>query len=469
MTSDVAPDRRGGSLGLRLTVAFVGVALLSIALVTAAALIGTDRGLSTLTNQGRDSVSADVATSLASAYESGGGWAAADLTEALAFADSAGASLLVLDDDGDVLASTGGGMGPARGNGPGHGPGHGTEAADDLAVPVVVDGAAVGSFRLVFRSSPYSLARGIAWWWIVGAAGLALVVAVAAAFLVSTRVSRPLTQVAATARRFAAGDRSARTEVDAVGELGDVARALNEMADEVVAAERSRQRAASDVAHELRTPLASLQAGLEEIRDGLVDPDPEALSRLHDQTLRLSRIVQDLSELSAVERGSLHLQRQHLDLVALVREQVAAEKPRLRASDMMLHLEVPEQPIPVEGDPVRLGQVIVNLLSNAARYCRAGDTVTVQVASHGDEGVLTVTDTGPGIAPEELPRIFDRLWRGRAADRVGGSGIGLAVVRELVTAHGGRVEATSDGHHGTQIAVTLPLAATGLSARADLS
>lgn len=128
---------------------------------------------------------------------------------------------------------------------------------------------------------------------------------------------------------------------------------------------------------------------------------------------------------------------------------------------MGIHLEVPEQSIPVEGDPVRLGQVIGNLLSNAARYCRAGDTVTVSVAANGDEGLLTVTDTGPGIAADELPHVFDRLWRGQGADRVGGSGIGLAVVRELVTAHGGRVEATSDGRHGTQIAVTLPLATTG--------
>lgn len=459
MTADTGrgadiPKARG-SLGARLTLAFVGVALLTIALVTTAAFIGTGRGLSSLTTQDRESVSADVEASLVAAYTAAGGWQDADLTEAHSLASTSGASLLVLDAEGDAVAGVSGGAG----NGAGHGPGHGPEGGAHAAVPVVVDGAVVGSFSLVFRTSAYNLARGIAWWWIVGAAVLALAIAVGAAYLVTSRVSRPLTAVAATARRFASGDRTARTGVDAVGELGDVARALDEMADEVESAEQLRRRAASDIAHELRTPLTSLRAGLEEIRDGLLAPDPVVVSRLHDQTLRLGRIVDDLAALSAVEGGALRLQRHPVDLAQLARTQAAIEEPRIRASDMELRVDVPEGPVTVMGDADRLGQVVSNLLSNAARYCRAGDTVTVEVAAADAQAQLVVSDTGPGISEDDLPHVFDRLWRGRGADRVGGSGIGLAVVRELVTAHGGRVEAASDGRSGTRITVFLPLVA----------
>jgi two-component system sensor histidine kinase BaeS len=445
--------RLRGSLGARLTLTFVGVALLTIALVTTAAFIGTGRGLSSLTSQDRESVSAEVESSLAEAYRSAGGWEGADLTAALALASTAGASLQVFDAQGAAVMRSSG-----AGNGAGHGPGHGPEGETVSATPVVVDGAVVGSFRLAFRTSAYSLARGIAWWWIIGAAVLALAIAVGVAYLVTSRVSRPLTAVAATARRFAGGDRTARTGVDAVGELGDVARALDEMADEVASAEQLRRRAASDIAHELRTPLTSLQAGLEEIRDGLLEPDPVVISQLHDQTLRLGRIVEDLSALSAVEGGALRLQRRPVDLADLARNQAALEEPRIRASDMDLRIDMPEKPVTVMGDADRLGQVVSNLLSNAARYCRAGDTVTVGVAASDGQARLEVSDTGPGISPDDLPHVFDRLWRGQGADRVGGSGIGLAVVRELVTAHGGQVEATSDGRSGTCITVILPLA-----------
>jgi two-component system sensor histidine kinase BaeS len=461
VTGDSGAERQRrsrGSLGGRLTIAFVGVAVLTIALVTTAALIGTGRGLSSLTDQDREGTTAEVAASLTSAYRDAGGWETADVTDAVALATAAGATLFVFDADGELVANTGG-MGPAEGNGAGHGPGHGSEADQGVTTPLVVDGDVIGSYRMVFRTSAYSAARGIAWWWIAGAAAVALVIALGAAYLVTERVARPLTAVAATARRFAGGDRNARTGVEAVGELGDVAHAFDEMADEVAAAERARRRAASDVAHELRTPLTSLQAGLEEIRDGLVDPDPEVVSRLHDQTLRLGRIVEDLSALSAAEGGTLRLERRPVDLAQVARDQAAAEEPRLRASDVDLRIEAADRSVTVAGDPDRLGQVVGNLLSNAARYCRPGDAVTVAVTALGADAVLTVSDTGPGIDPQDLPHVFDRLWRGRGADRVGGSGIGLAVVRELVAAHGGTVEAASDGRTGTQITVTLPLAA----------
>ncbi len=324
--------------------------------------------------------------------------------------------------------------------------------------PVVVEGETIGTVRLLFGTSASSSARSVAWWWIALAAALALVLALVAGWWVTRRLARPLTSVAATARAFAGGDRTARTGGAGPGEIGDVARALDEMADEVVRSEQGRRQMASDVAHELRTPLAALQAGLEEVRDGLVDADAAVLAGLHDQSLRLARLVDDLAALSTAEAGgAVLLSPQVVDLAEVVRSETAAHEARLRAAEVAVVVRT-AGPVTVEADPDRLRQVVANLLSNAARYCRAGDQVEVRVATTGDAAVLTVADTGPGIPRDEIPHVFDRLWRGRAGGDVRGSGIGLAVVRELVTAHGGTVRAESDGRSGTTFRVELPVA-----------
>jgi two-component system sensor histidine kinase BaeS len=229
------------------------------------------------------------------------------------------------------------------------------------------------------------------------------------------------------------------------------------MADEVVRSERVRRSLTADVAHELRTPLAALQAGLEEVRDGLRPADPERLAALHDQTLRLGRVVQDLADLSAAESAVLSLHPADTDLAEIAREALAAQKPLL--ASVGLHVESDlDSVVPVYADPDRLHQAVSNLLGNAARYCRPRDRVTVCASQHDGRAVLTVADTGPGISASELPHIFDRLWRGRQARAVAGSGIGLAVVRELITAHGGTVTADSHPGAGTTITIGLPAA-----------
>jgi two-component system sensor histidine kinase BaeS len=437
-----APEVPIGPLGRRLRVAFVAVAVGSLFLVTVAALIGTDRGLATASANERMLVASRAASAAADAYRAAGGWEGADLGPATAVAAGAGAELAVVE-TGDVSHMGGSGRG------------HMGRGAT-VTAPVVVDGRDVGTVQLAFPTPAGSAARAVAWWWILAAAAGALGLALLAAHLVTRRVSRPLASVAATARTFATGDHGARTGISGVGEIGEVARALDDMAEEVVASEHARQRAAADVAHELRTPLAALQAGLEEARDGLVSASPELLAGLHDQSLRLGRIVSDLAALSAAESGTLQLRRQRLDLAELARQEVASQQPRMRAADLTVVADA-AGPVPVDGDPDRLRQVVDNLLSNSGRYCRPGDTVTVTVRALDRAAVLEVCDTGPGIAPEDLPHVFDRLWRGQEADRVGGSGIGLAVVQGLVTAHGGTVAAESDGRSGTTLRVELPL------------
>jgi two-component system sensor histidine kinase BaeS len=233
------------------------------------------------------------------------------------------------------------------------------------------------------------------------------------------------------------------------------------MADDVARAEQARRNLAADVAHELRTPLAALQAGLEELRDGLAEPGPQRLAGLHDQALRLGRIVGDLADLSAAESAALSLRLTDVDLAALVRAGLADREPELRAAGLTIGTDLGTGPVTVRADPVRLHQAIGNLLSNAARYCRPGDTVTVTTGIEGARAVLTISDTGPGIHPDDLPLVFDRLWRGRSSDGVSGSGIGLAVVRELVIAHGGTVRAESPPSGGASFVISLPRAGAG--------
>lgn len=323
---------------------------------------------------------------------------------------------------------------------------------------VVVDGLAVGVVGLVFETDAATTARDVAWRWIGVAAAGALLLALLVGLLVTRRIAQPLMAVADTALAFSAGDREARTGVSGPGEIGAVARSVDEMADTVARSESSQRRLASNVAHELRTPLAALQVGLEELRDGLVEPDPELLTGLHDQSLRLGRIVDDLAALSSAEATAFSLRWAELDLAELVASETTAQEPRLRAAGLAVAVEL-SGPVRVQGDADRLRQVLANLLSNAARYCRPDDSVRVSVFRDDRTARLVVQDTGPGIPADELPHVFDRFWRGTTSGAAQGLGLGLAVVRELVAAHHGTVRVESDGVAGTTVVVELPLLA----------
>lgn len=443
-------------LGRRLLAAFLFVALSSVAVLTAAALVGTAQGLTSAQQSDRREVAGRTAEAAAAAYERAGGWTGADLTAGSAIAGAAGARLLVQDDTGQMVW-------PGRGMGPGMQSMH-TGAAAVVEAPVVVAGGqTVGSVRLAFTTTA-TAGRAVAWSWVLGAAAVALLAALAAAGYVTRRLTRPLQALTGAARRFAAGEPGARAATGGPGELGELAAAFDTMADDVVRADQIRRSLAADVAHELRTPLAALQAGLEELRDGLREPDTERLAALHDQTLRLGRVVQDLADLSAAESAALSLHRTDTDLAEIARTALSAHQAPLDAAGLHIDTDLTVV-LPVHADPDRLHQAVTNLLANAARYCRPGDRVTVRGHRSGEFAVLEIADTGPGIPADELPHVFQRLWRGQHARSAAGSGIGLAVVRELVTAHGGTVSAASPAGGGTTITIQLPLARTAQADR----
>jgi two-component system sensor histidine kinase BaeS len=434
-----------GSLGRRLLLAFVLVAVSSVLVLSGAALIGVDRGVQADHQQ----IAATAASAAADAYRQSDGWETADLSRAFAIGTAASARIVVLDSSGATLRTSAAGQGQAVGM-----------RQNAVTVPILVDDVEVGSLRLSFGGNAAGRVLEVAWTWIGVAAVVALVVALAASWLVTRNLVRPIRAMTDAARSFTAGDRLSRTSAPAPGELGELAVAFNGMADSVVRSERDRNTLTADVAHELRTPMAALQAGLEELRDGLVAPTPEGLAGLHDQSLRLGRLVADLAELSAVETAGLSLHLASVDLAQIARDEAAQHEAPLRAAGLRVTVDAIDSVI-VRADADRLHQTIGNLLANAARYCDPGDRVSVTVAAVGGEAILRVADSGPGIPAEELPHIFDRLWRGHAARDIAGSGIGLALVREIVTRHGGTIAATSVVGEGTTITIRLPGADAG--------
>jgi two-component system, OmpR family, sensor histidine kinase BaeS len=225
------------------------------------------------------------------------------------------------------------------------------------------------------------------------------------------------------------------------------------MADALDREDRIRRDLVADVAHELRTPVAILQAGHEALLDGVAEPTPGELSSLRDEVLRLARMVGDLQTLAAADAASLHLARCRCDLADIAGEAADSLAHRFEAADIELDRQL--SGVPVLADPRWLHQVVTNLLTNALKFTPAGGTVTIRTGTAGADAVLEVADTGVGIPAEDLPRIFDRFWRGQGAAQTSGSGIGLAIAAELTRAHGGQLTAESTEGQGTTMRLTM--------------
>ena len=268
-------------------------------------------------------------------------------------------------------------------------------------------------------------------------------------------VTRPLRSLMTMAGALAAGDYAARAEAGGVVELARLSDSLNRMAGALGTLEALRKDLVANVAHELRTPLSNLRGYLEAVRDGLASASPETLAILHEEVMRLVRLVEALHELSRFDAQLTRLRMGPVDLAQVVEHQLALREVEFQAKAITVCSAV--EPGRITGDGDLLAQAAANLVDNALKYTPAGGTVTVQV-SHSDGAVkLAVTNTGEGIAAHDLPYIFERFYRGEKSRsrEGGGAGIGLAIVKEVARVHGGATGAASQGG-ATTIWFTLP-------------
>lgn len=331
----------------------------------------------------------------------------------------------------------------------------------DFDVPIDVDGRVVGHLKL----TPLPRLRGeedVAFvrhqaWIAAGAGGVALVLALLASVALGARVLRPLQQVTDGARRLAAGDFSARVTAGG-GEIGALAHDFNRLALALEQASQARRQWIADISHELRTPLAVLRGEIHALEDGIRPYTPAAIASLRGETERLGALIDDLYQLALADVGALAYRHEPIDLGELLREAAAAHAALLRERGLDLQLQLPDEAMPIEGDAQRLSQLWSNLLANAARYSDAGGCVRVQAQRLPASWLIHVDDTPPGVAETDLPRLFDRLFRGDASRSrsSGGAGLGLAICKSIVIAHAGSIVAAPSPLGGLRISVCLP-------------
>ena len=436
-----------GPVGLRLALAFVGVALAAVSLLAGLTAAYDASDVSRLVTRQQAELTQAVAVAAGAAWDHSDGWAGADLSPVLDLAGRIGADVQVRDARGGLVRSS---PGFAR-----------LPAGQEPNGAVVVRGQDVGQITVRFSERGLRAAgdalRADLWRAIAGAAGLAALLALLVALAVSRRITSPVARLIEVARAMGGGDRSARAgDLRGPAELRDLALAFDQMADSLERQEKLRRNLVADVAHELRTPVAVLQAGHEALLDGVAEPTSEQLASLRDEVLRLARTVDDLRNLASAEAAALQLTEQRCDLAELAATAAASLAGAFDAAGISVHSKLSE--VQIMGDPGRLHTVITNLLTNALKFTPAGGSVLIVAGPSEGQARLQVSDNGTGIEPDDLPHIFERFFRGSRATAVAGSGIGLTVVAELVRAHHGRLEVTSTPGEGTEISVILPRA-----------
>lgn len=272
------------------------------------------------------------------------------------------------------------------------------------------------------------------------------------------RLGTPFADIMSATDAVAQGDLSVRLRERIPGELGNLARRFNNMVAELERAEGQRRNLTADIAHELRTPLHIIQGDLEGMLDGVYEPTPENITDILDETRLLARLVDDLQTLSLAEAGQLPLHPTRFLLADLLTDAAAGFESRTAAQKVNLRVDVPDPSPELNADYDRLLQVLANLLSNALRHTPEKGSITLRGEATDDGARITVSDTGAGIPPEDLPYIFDRFWRGdkSRARTEGSSGLGLAITRQLVLAHGGTITAESELGVGTTFRIELP-------------
>ncbi len=446
-----------GQLGRRLVLAFIAVALAAIVInaLISEASVGND--ITNVANQQEASLTKGVALTAGAAYK-GIGWANADLSPVFFLAHRAGAAVQVRDGAGRLVGSS-----PRFASYP---------AARQRTEPVIVEGRDIGAVTTRFGSQGLgALARQFEreqWNARLVASGAAALLALMVAVAALRRISRPLDKMLAAARARGSGDRSARVDpVIGRGEVRELLDAFNQSADFTDQQDQVRRNLFANVAHELRTPVAILQASHEAMADGVIEPTKENLGSLRDEVLRLARMVADLESLASAEAAALQLTLVPHDLAGIAAAAAASLGDLFERKDVRLTSRLAA--VRIACDSTRMQQIITNLLTNALKFTPAcGEVVLETGPAAGGTARLSVSDTGVGIPPDELPRVTDRFFRGQRSQHLAtGSGIGLTIVSELVRAHHGELTIESRPGKGTEVRVTLPRAAVSRRTTGD--
>lgn len=447
---------RRASLRLRLSIAFVAVAALAVGLATLLSTQGLEPRL-TDAAEARVAHSADrLAGDAAARYRRDGRWTEAAASDLEHMALTTGLRLVIVRPDGrPVRTPDSAGMLNAALHGPGA-----------TSRPILVDGGRVGTLHAapvgggLLSPADVNLRDSLDRLHMIAGA-IAVAIALIAALLLAQTMSAPLRRIRSAAQRMERGDLEAETEPSGDAEVRAVGHALNRLAETLKHEDQLRRENVADLAHELRTPVSGLLSRIEAAQDGVFADQGANLEAMHAEALRLRRLLDDLDRLAAAERPGLLLEKQAVDLAAVADAEAEQMAASFAAKGVTLEREL--APTAIEGDPDRLAQVAANLLSNALRYTDPGGRVCLRVASEaGGAAVLEVADSGIGIDPSDLKHIFKRFWRAdKSRSRAtGGTGIGLAIVRELVIAHDGTIDVESAPGRGSRFRVSFPPSST---------
>lgn len=444
------------SFAVRLAAAFAGVGIGAAALTAILVNFAFGVRFTDYLYQQQIGRQQQVVAALQDSYSRMDGWDVSDLRNLTSLALMDGGTLQLFDAGETLVWDAASGPGAALSQMHREMMGAGPLGAEQQ-LPIVVDGRQVGTAAMRFPQSgllprDQAFRSSVNRFLLIGGV-VAGLFALGFGVILSRRAVRPARELTAVAQAAAEGDRSLRLAAGPSDEFGDMARAFNRMAETIEEEDRLRRAFSADVAHELRTPLMILRSQIEGMQDGMVESDADAMASLHEETLRMGRLVADLEALASAEAAGFSLAPTPTDLGALAGDAAREFGGQAEARGVELRTSLEEVVAPV--DETRIRQVIANLLSNALKFTPSGGVVTLAVTKDRRQAIISVGDTGPGIPPEELPHVFDRFFRGRAV-RAGGSGIGLTVARELVRAHGGELAASTPKEGGALFEARIP-------------
>ncbi len=290
------------------------------------------------------------------------------------------------------------------------------------------------------------------------AAAAMVLLSVLLASVLASRIVKPILKVNTAVGHITAGEYDHRIDEAGRDEIGDLSRNINQLALTLEKNLSARQQWTAEISHELRTPVAILQGELEALQDGVAELDDSAIASLHAESLRLSRLIDDLHELSLSDLGALNYKMDELDIVALTQQRLHESKSLCSQYGLSIACESEQDTLIINGDKQRLVQLIDNLLQNSLRYTAKGGAINIRLRGSDDSVVVVWEDTAPGVTEAELPHLFDSLYRAEdsRSREHGGSGLGLAVVAKIVEAHSGKIEAYHSPTGGLGLRMWLP-------------